>query len=495
MIWRWLGFFVATVSVTWLVLLWRFQNRTDVSEAALWAYFTVLPVALFVLLCGFIWAFKHAYASYQKAAASQLSKTPPESEQPQAEQGTAPQQTSTTYPAAVVFAAARTMAGQNATEILDAIKKNTFFPKPDTELVDWQGMPVVAARIDGLDDEVESVAHAYLEATSLDDSNGMSPDLPSYLARSMAVVSPLLQEALATVGRMALNKMADNVDETIQTYHSALLVPPRVQSKRTLHVLVAMDEHWPTQSTNTFQHWLEHMLHKHGAFLEHRYTLEVVYGSEAIWQAVRRFLAAQHTISAEGQSLLMLVGSHSDLDEELIARYESKGMLFSAQDSPQGIVPGEAAAVLLLDPHHNTEKEPDSDAGVMPLLYTPEICYCDSVTVDTAARSEALVQALQVALKAAAVDEKMVGCIQTDADRHSRKATELFGMTLAVLPQLDPVEHIGMAGISGGNMGVVASLIPCALAAETVRSTNAPCVFVSLQNSRVRVAGCVNFNA
>lgn len=512
MIWRWLGLFVATLSLTWLALLWRLQNRSDIPEGVLWVYFAGLPLLLFALLAGFIWAFRRAYASSQKkqdtnaAEAGAASHTASE-----ANSGAAQATVTPALTASVLFAGARNRAGAQAAEILDGLREGKLFPAPDAELLNWAGMPVVTARIAGLEAEFETLAPA-LGETGSESSLSDDIDAPAYVLRSAAALQPLLHEAFAAVSQLPwADELTAVAKEEASTYHSALLRPPREQSARAVHVLAAVDEGWPAQSVHSFSHWLEQAVQTQSRQAACAVSFELVHGSAALWQAAQDFVRAKQAqqasmggAAAQPPLYLMLLASHSDLDEEWIALYENKGVLFSAQDNPRGHIPGEAAAALLL----NIAKQTEPAAQVVPheqasgpLLFWPEVRRITSAAQWEGAQSApngvpvdkhgVLAEGMQAALRAAGLAAENIACLCSDADRHSRQATELFGMTWAVLPQLDPLEHIGMAGVSGGHMGAAASLLACALAVEAAGKQQAPCAFASVQDEQVRVAGCV----
>lgn len=513
MIWRWLGLFVATLSLTWLALLWRLQNRSDIPEGVLWVYFAGLPLLLFALLAGFIWAFRRAYAASQKKQAAHAAEAGAASHAASEANAGAAQATITpALTVSVLFAGARNMAGAQAAEILDGLREGKLFPAPDAELLNWAGMPVVTARIAGLEAEFETLAPA-LGETGSGASLSDDIDAPAYVLRSAAALQPLLHEAFAAVSQLPwADELTAAAQEEASTYHSALLRPPREQSARTVHVLAAVDEGWPAQSVQSFNHWLEQAaVQIQSQQVACTASFELVHGSAALWQAAQDFVRAKQVQQASmgGAAVqppiyLMLLASHSDLDEEWITLYENKGVLFSAQDNARGHIPGEAAAALLLNVAKQTE--PASQAAqhaqaTEPLLYWPEVRRVTSAAQAESAssalngalvdKSGVLTEGMQTALRAAGLAAENIACLCSDADRHSRQATELFGMTWTVLPQLDPLEHIGMAGVSGGHMGSAASLLACALAVEAAGKQQAPCAFASVQDEQVRVAGCV----
>lgn len=540
MIWRWLGLFVATLSLTWLVLLWRLQNRSDIPEGVLWVYFAGLPLLVFGLLAGFIWAFRRAYVASQnkhKPAAQTADADVASSPAAEANTRQAP-----ALAAVVLYAGARNMAGAQAAEILDGLREGKLFPVPDAELLNWAGMPVVTARIAELEAEFETLTPAFsgdgagASFSDVDDIHD-NTHAPIYVLRSAAALQPLLHEAFTSVGQWPAadaGAVADaHQEEDTSAYHSALLRPAREQSACSVHVLAAVDEGWPAQSVHSFSHWLEQAVHEQAQQAACAVSFELVHGSAALWQAGRDFVQARQVQLARAggavqpASYLLLLASHSDLDEEWVALYENKGVLFSAQDNARGYIPGEAAAALLLHvwtgvcgPAESTEQAVQRALG--PLLYWPEVRLVNQATgaTDTSrdtngagngaggatdrtpsgntpsngagdVASGLLAEGMQSALQAAGVAAASVAGLCCDADRHSRQATELFGMTWAVLPQLDPLEHIGMAGVSGGHMGAAASVLACALAVEAASQQQAPCAFASVQDARVRVAGCV----
>jgi hypothetical protein len=76
----------------------------------------------------------------------------------------------------------------------------------------------------------------------------------------------------------------------------------------------------------------------------------------------------------------------------------------------------------------------------------------------------------------------------SDADRHSPRATELFGTTIELLPELDPIEDMRLLGVVQGHASHTGALWAVAGAALQAREAQRPALALSLADPHWRMA-------
>ena len=205
----------------------------------------------------------------------------------------------------------------------------------------------------------------------------------------------------------------------------------------------------------------------------------------ALWLEADRLLQAQAHESRD--DVLLVAACHSDVSDDAVAALERSGRLFSPTARPKGVMPGEAAAALLLA----QPGWPAAAPGAPPFarLHRPAVLRRDkSIEAAGKVSSELLLQGCSQALAAAQLDAADVQSLVCDADQHTARSTELFGSTLALLPALDPTEDMRLLGTVTGHVGAAGTLAVVAAAAAQALSSQAPCAALSLGDPFFRLA-------
>ena len=176
---------------------------------------------------------------------------------------------------------------------------------------------------------------------------------------------------------------------------------------------------------------------------------------------------------------VVLLACHSDLDDAGIRALDNQQRLFHSVRRPRASMPGEGAAVLVL-----SAVAWPADAALESdriLLQSPAIAR-RSQSVESPGRtsSEETVALAKVGLGRAGLAGGAVAKLASDADQHSARATELFAVTLALLPDLDANEDFCLAGSLTGRLEAVAPLLTLACAAAQARDSGQPAAALSL---------------
>ena len=136
-------------------------------------------------------------------------------------------------------------------------------------------------------------------------------------------------------------------------------------------------------------------------------------------------------------------------------------------------MPGEAAAALLLAP---ADWAPPADVEVRTVrLHRPALLRRDKpIEAPGRVGHRELADALEQALAAAQIAPADLGMLVCDADQHSQRSTELYGMAVDTLHHLDPVEDMRLLGKITGHTGTASALLVLAAAAEAVKAVKKP---------------------
>ena len=472
--------FVAVTCFVWVAVLWRWDSTSRaMSVDDILIYLGLLPLVVFALLLALRWAWRSAAARQAGAASAAAAAAPaggaPVAAAPQAEEA---QRHATVQ---LLAAHAATACGSNLSEILAAVKDGKPRPELDKQLRDSAGLPVVCARIPdlALDELAESLEPA-LAAVRQQRPEFAAHEFPEHAQRALTA---LLEPLVKTLGALAPWHERLGVDPERKN-----LPPPDEKSLGVLRVLVGWPLEWSEFAQAVASEWIRGVLAGGQATpvpaARVRLRARAVAGTE-LWLDAERLL---HSVAREKREDLVLVAAcHSDLDEARIELLDQQQRLFSAQQRPKGVMAGEAAVAMLLAPAGWPE-DPSADDKPM-LLHRAAVLQRDK-SVEGAGRitSATLAEAATQALSASQVPAAEIGALVCDADQHTSRGTELFGVSIEMLPQLDAVEDMRLSGTLTGHVGAASVLLTVAAAAALARELNQPCLALSLGDTKLRLA-------
>ena len=503
---------IALTCAVWVAVLWNWQNtQHEISVPDVVIYLGALPLTLFALVLMTRWAWQGASA---KAAAGSAAGSVAGSVKGTAavETGANAAGTSERFRTWQLLAAhGNTVLGCAPADWASAAADQAPRPKLDDELRNGEGLPVLSARVQGVD--VTEVAEA-LEAiaTPLRQQDAQQ-QVSAQLVRALA----LLQEPLAAavqalvpwsaqlmkppLSSAGVGSASGAMNEAAAAKASAAsnLLDARVR------VLLA----WPTDGSGLDHEvalrWLTSQLHQLGEGLVDtgRWAVNVVPSAASrplnttsndkkqtslsgpeLWLQADALMQAQ--ARNERCDALLLLACHSDLVPETVDQLDAQGRLFSSQH-PKGVIPGEAAAALLVAPAE-WPADPDAQAPV-PHLHRAAVAARDK-SVDAAGRTAHTLstQLVQQALAAAQLSATEVAALANDADQHTPRAAEVFGCMLEQLPALDATDDMRMTGQLCGSTGACGTLLAVAMAAHLASKLEKPCLALSVGDSIWRAA-------
>lgn len=467
------------------VWYWRAGNRMpDGAELALWLL--VLPLAVLALAWGVRAALRRAATATAAAAAAA----------PAVANAAAPTPDALPPPSGpvVVASALRTPHGDSAGALREALAAGVQ-PALDPELVDRQGYPVLSARMSDLDDGAVRDAFAAMAP-----AGGPPPG---------AAFGDEQWRALALAGTVA----AELGELLAQHPHIAAHGAERYAGSDTrdatplpmlrLHCL--WGGAWSPTQRSAADAWIGRLLVRAG-WPAQRLAIAARAAAAAApddasagaaahddGAALAAILTQLPAHGAEAELTVVLAGA-SRLGAASIDALEGAGALCGAA-TPQGMVPGEGAAGLLLAaPSQAHLLAPDAERFARLRAF---VGAARDPALDGARRVDAApLQALaRQALQTAQCAPQEVALVAADTDARSSRVMETMALASNELPHLDPAADLAATGAACGACAPVPLLAALALAADAVLEHGAPVLCIGNLEAHWRAAAVVAADA
>ena len=377
---------------------------------------------------------------------------------------------------AIAAAALHTPHGDSAAALAGAMADNKARPDLDKELYDDDGYPVMCARAAGIDEKsAEQEITEWLAAQGL----------PALYARdefwrAMALAVPAVQHlAEAAAAHPHVAEAAAAGDNAQNGHGTAAQAARALNAVPMLQLIALLPPEWNSQWRDVAGRWLGHHIEQAG-WPQQRIAVNTRHG-----QHPGPVLAALQRSTEPCVTVLLACTSH--LGDATVDAWASNGSLFTAA-RPQGAMPGEAAAGLLL---LDAEQAALLDGGPYPLL-APVAAGQRPKDVDQARSGSCnvLQELTQQALKPLQ-DGAEVQLIVADTGHRSTRVMELMAAAHAVQPKLDPAQDILALGNATGQAGSAGFLAALALARHEVQERDAPVLCVANEDPYLRCAALI----
>lgn len=441
---------VAVFALSWTaaILLWRATMRVP-STADLALGMLGLPVGL-LMAC---WAAgKGVTLARNAGAARSAGPAAAAAEQPPPAPPVSP-------PIDIVAAALRMPHGASPEALAQALTRQRARLDLDQELTDGDGFPVLAGRVPEADADAQRAAMApWLAAQDLAHLRFGEEQLRALaLATDVAAELALhaaLHEPLAETVPPSLAEMAPPATEAARAAAMQARLP-------LLDLAVLLPQQWDAPLRSAAAEWLLHVARRQGWPAE-RATLHALAGQGA-FDAVIADAAADR---AGPPRLTLLLACDSRIGHDTVHDWAQRGLLFTAHN-PQGLVPGEgAAAVLLAAPRHAAALYGPSQVRLHGAAMAQRATSADE---DQRGERQLLGALAAQAMQQAAVDSAGVTLISADTDTRSGRVDELMAAAGAVLPELDLGKQAWSVAAACGHATAVPALAALALAHQHAR--------------------------
>jgi hypothetical protein len=416
---------------------WRATNRMPATgDVAL--YFVALPLALVfvVWLARRLPALLTSAAAATPAVAASGDPAPPAPEAPPA--------------LAIMDAAVRLPHAQTCDELATALADGSARPALDATLVDDDGYPVMTVRADVQPDPAfETDTLNWFGQQGMHD---IAPTAAQWRALGMAS---------AVVADVAGPAAAGYDEGAAPMLRLVALLPPA----------------WPRPLQAAAAQWLGHVAAQAGWPAK---QMHVEIAPPAPVPALLQRLA-------EGGApyLALVVACDSHLAQADIDDWSNAGTLFTARH-PQGLIPGEGAAALLL-------ADPASAGRAMhTVLHAPAGARLDQ-SADIARRVDSvpLSTLIDQAVARAGTTAGTIALVIADSSQRVNRVLEVAGALGAALPHLDAGDDVLTVGAASGACGAVPLLAALALAHQQAHERGAPVLCLGNEDPFDRCAAVV----
>lgn len=434
------------------VWYWRASNRMP-STADVVLFMLVLPLGLLLAF----WLGSRLIALM--AAAPAAAAVPAPAEPQPAPSAPAPG----AAPLAILASSLRAPHGASPGDLSSALAGNKARADLDAELVDDDGFPVMTARSSDADDSglQEKIAEWLAQ-------NGM-PDVRFHPEQWRALV------------------MGSAVAAELASFASADLLPPESQAPA-LQLVPVLPPDWRLEQRVAAGQWLRHLAVRSG-WPAQQVVLAAELPSDAGAATPLSALArlAQH--AAGGAPLVaIMVACGSHLGEESISQWSGRGTLFTSS-RPQGLIPGEGAAGLLLTDFAMAQS---IEGAAIAMLHTVDEARRHN-SADEARRTDAelLGTLTEKVLARGAAQPSDVAMLIADTGHRTSRVLELMGLASASLPQLDADADVMRLGAGSGTCGAVPFMTALALSHHHAVERDAPVLCISNEDPYRRSAALV----
>ncbi|ALM84297.1 hypothetical protein ASB57_16145 [Bordetella sp. N] len=484
--------------VVWLaVIIWWQETHALPSAVDIAMFLVVLPLVLLSL----------GWLGLRAARAARAPK-------PQADATQIPAQTATaartvTARLALLGVAVRTAAGASAASTRAALAEQGR-PELDPQLKDARGFPVFGARVATLDTN-----ELRLRAQATDAPLDAQDDEP---LRATALLRAVLEEARnQAVDHAVFKHMPGGPSEQDTDWpmlHVDLMLPGAWEAPARDHAAKAAAEAlrgmtsagvpWPASRIAV----ITHEVTDDSTVPAHLYTVatrtaEAQAEAERIRAEAERAQAAanaaqpatqapaaqpsffngngrrQAVPAAQPDPLRIVAAADSYISQSRASAWQRQRRLMTSEQ-PQGLVPGEAAAALLL------ATTPAAGQEQYVAMLAPYARRAVSADARGAAADPAVPGLAQTLLQEQGLAADSLAALVSDGDHRGSRPIETLQLAAAVSPHLDPNQDCLATGNLCGHVGAVAPLLALALAVDASQEHNAPVLTALTQDSMLR---------
>ncbi|MEZ0469767.1 hypothetical protein [Luteimonas salinilitoris] len=334
---------------------------------------------------------------------------------------------------------------------------------------DRDGLPVFAAHVDGLD--TEAVADAMARLSPAEGSRAPEEER----LRALALLQPVAEELFDEVA-LQLPPLPASEERVV----AGLRRREQHDVREAVRIRVLLPSAWPQPLRQACGDWLLEAALAAGLDAR-RIALELLamQGPEDTWRLLDRL----GTTAADEQSWQLLLACDSAIGERGVQALMSSGRLMDSRRA-EGLVPGEAAAGVLLRPPGAPEPM-SSEAAVA--MHRVRLAALQSTPPPRAA-ARATAELITRALQHAAIEPDAVAMVVSDADQRPSRAVEASAAAASACPELDTATQCGALGVACGDIGHVAPLALLVLAAAQVRVSQQPVLALAVAAECERAA-------
>ncbi len=447
-----LAWLLAIVVMAWCVAIVYWQaNDVQPTARDLTLYLGVLPVGVFLTLV----LLKKGMTSAADKAKQTGTQPASGASGPKADSRQSEPAAPVAIPPLAILAGGLCLpAGASADEVIQALAE----PRQvglHKRLKDGAGFPIFAGWVEDLD--TGAMEQALDEAVA--GHRQRAQRLTEEQLRALALLRPVVQDLLLLVSSEGLLAKPEAQQDVRQR---APLPAPE------LKINLSLSLGWAGEAQRDAREWLLAEAVASGLPAD-RTTVEtsLVTSNAELWQQFAAIAGQPVTSSAPVYHLVMAcdsaIGPHG------VERLERAGQMRSARQ-PEGLVPGEGAAGVLLvagDERGAFPHKPQAIARGMVLSQ-------QGITWQTRSAVRQMSEMLTQTLAFSQLGKEDLLALVSDADQRKSRSAAVSGVVAIDLPHLEPESQCHSIGGACGHLGHVASLAVLALAAAKAQQDDAP---------------------
>jgi hypothetical protein len=362
---------------------------------------------------------------------------------------------------AVLAASVRSAHGVSPGELAATLAAGKARADLDPELVDDDGFPIMSVRSpDARDEALQEQVMDWLAGHGMADL-AFDDEQWRALVLGSAVAEELAAQAIARLlpdgGQPPLLRLAP-------------LLPPD----------------WSPDHRQAAAAWFEHLVERCGWPAAHlALAAEAAPGLPAAIPSVLLDRLARDAATADAPVAALVLACASYLGDDTVARWSADGTLFTSAH-PQGSIPGEGAAGLLLADLHQARATGDDRFALLEPLHESR----RTISADETRRADAsaLGEAAERALARHGNGDGAVTRIVTDTGHRSSRVIELMGFMVGSMPQLDEVDDAVRVGEACGACAAVPFVTALAIASHYALDEEGPVLCLSNEDPYRRSA-------
>lgn len=433
--------------VVWLaVIIWWQESRTLPTGLDIGLYLFALPLALIAA----------GWAGLRIARARREARAAAAAAPAAGTQADAPAAAPALTRLVALAGTARAAPGSDPAAIHAALAEQKR-PDLDDTLKNARGFPVFSARAAHLDSE------ALREAAAGEDAPAAAR------AEDCLRATALLCEVIESLSRDARAHVLEHG------------TPERDDDWPLLQVELLLPAPWPPAAREHAQA----QARAAAAWPETRLRLRPHEARDALASDSLLRQLALEPASAARAPLRLVAAADSYIDAQVVQDWEADGTLVG-NATPQGRVPGEAAAGLLLDLDQAAPDAAVAPAGAFALALSPMAHRATAADARGAASEPMLAELTTRFLEQHQRRADDIRALVSDADHRGSRPLEAAGLASTLFTTLDPNQDCLAVGTACGYTGAAAHLLTLAVAAEACAQAEAPVLAVMTQDPALR---------
>lgn len=455
-----------------VIVYWQYTARMP-STSDIVLYLVVLPLALMLFYVVLRRIFTAAPAAALPAAGTTVAAGAAASSNAAATEASQER-----LQMAVLAFALRTPRGSDADTVATAIGQAQT-PEIVPELRDGEGFPVIAGRVDGID---ENELREHLRESLQPAGESFDVDaLPDDRLRAIHLMSDVLQELLASAAEAIANAGDALAVRAPGRFVSSGGVIPGPAAAPQLNLSLLLPGAWSESERAIATQWVQQRVREGDA--SQRWLVDCFKSEDGVsgMALLDRISLSLHR--EQRPALWIALAADSSVSEASIARWEADDLLYTATRR-KGRVPGEAAAGLLLVRAGDALLAPAEAVRLSRSASGQREASADTARTPDASLLDRFAQHL---MATSALETAQVDWVVSDADHRTSRVTEVAKLVQERLPHV-PFENNLSVCATLGHLGAAADMsavvLACHLAARDARHVLA----ISVQDALARTA-------